>query len=138
MVELLSMFTGRNHDRIFLSVRDATDRLGFSDWRAAAAAFDELRAVNLISLTHEAFFDVKTGSTSRARVWRLNWVDEEGKPVSPDVLPCLDHQSLSSKARKRVERRQTALSRYFKAHASKKFSVVDSTAFDARSCKIGA
>src|SRR5947209_14477503 len=74
LVELLSMFTGRNNGNLFLSLHDATDRLGFSDWRAAAAAFEELEKVGLITMTLDAYFDVKAGAQSRARAWRLNWI----------------------------------------------------------------
>lgn len=138
MIELLSMFTGGNNGRLFLSLHDATDRLGFSDWRAAAAAFEELETVGLITMTLEAYFDVKTGIQPRARAWRLNWIGEDGERLAPEALPTIDERAIAPRGRKRLARRQSALKRYFKAHEVGKFTVVDSTTLDARSAEIVA
>jgi hypothetical protein len=132
MVELLSMYNGSNNGRLFLSVKDATDRLGFSDWRAAAAAFAELEAVNLITVTVDAFFDLKAGVHSRARAWNLNWIGANGERLAPEALPPLNEGTLEPRNRKRLQRRQKALKRYFKEYAERKFAVVDSTTLEAR------
>jgi hypothetical protein len=132
MVELLSMFNGRNNGQIFLSLRDATDRLGYSDWRPAAAAFEELERAGLITMTVAAYFDIKTGKHSRARAWRLNWIDENGCRLAPEALPTVNEHRLDVRARKRLRRRQSALKRYFKERDAGRFSAVDSTILDAR------
>jgi hypothetical protein len=132
MVELLSMFTGSNNGRLFLSLQDATDRLGFSDWRAAATAFEELQTVGLITMTIDAYFDVKAGVHSRARAWRLNWIGDDGERLAPEALPAMREPALSSRARKRLARRQRAVKRYFKDHGAGKFTVVESTTLEAR------
>lgn len=43
LLELQAMFNGTNNGAIFLSVRDATARLGLADYKAAQSAFAELR-----------------------------------------------------------------------------------------------
>lgn len=132
MVELLSIYNGRNNGSLFLSVKDATDRLGFSDWRAAASALRELELTGLITMTVQSYFDIRTGVHSRARAWRLNWIADDGERLADDALPKFDEQALDIRARKRLARRQTALKRYFKDHAKGKFAAVDSTTLDAR------
>jgi len=136
MVELLSMYNGSNNGRLFLSVKDATDRLGFSDWRAAAAAFAELETVGLITKTVEAYFDIRTGIHSRARAWRLNWIGDDGERLAPEALTPMDEEGLDGRGRKRMQRRQNALKRYFKEHSKGKFAVVDSTTLEARMAEI--
>jgi hypothetical protein len=138
MIELLSMYSGTNNGNLFLSLKDATDRLGFSDWRAADAAFADLRSTGLITMSFESYFDIKTGVHSRARAWRLNWIDAGGERLAPEALPAVVENSLDAKARKRLRRRQSALKRYFKEHAERKFAVVDSTTLDARKAEIGS
>lgn len=134
-VELLSMYNGSNNGRLFLSVQDATDRLGFSDWHAAAAAFGELKAVDLIAMSLKSYFDIKTGIHSRARAWRLKWIGPSGERLAPYALLPFDDTALDARSGKRLERRQSALKRYFKEHESGKFAVVDSTTLDARSAE---
>jgi hypothetical protein len=132
MIELLSMYNGANNGELFLSVKDAMDRLGFSDWHAAAAAFGELECVGLITMTRTAYFDIKTGKHSRARTWRLNWIADNGFRLAPQALPAVDETILDARGRKRLRRRQEALKRYFKEMQAGKFSAVDSTILDAR------
>lgn len=57
VIELLSMFNGTNNGSLFLSVRDATDRLGASDFRVALNAFEELQQLGLIRKTFVDLFD---------------------------------------------------------------------------------
>jgi hypothetical protein len=132
MIELLSMYNGSNNGTLFLSLQDATDRLGFIDWRAAASAFAELEASGLITKTVEGYFDIKAGVHSRARAWRLNWIGDDGERLAPEALTPFDDATLNLKSRKRLERRQTALKRYFREHSEGKFAAVVSTTLDAR------
>ncbi len=71
-VELQSMFNGANNGTLFLSVRDAADRLGFTGLEAAQNAMKELESLGLVSVTVESSFAMKAGETSRARAYRLN------------------------------------------------------------------
>jgi hypothetical protein len=132
MVEMLSMHDGKNNGTLFLSVRDATDRLGFSDCRAAMGAFEELQAVKLISLTIAGHFAMKAGEVSKAQAWRLNFVDANGQPVSEDGLPKLDHNTLPPKMRARMAKRQKTLKRYLKDKQAGKFAGEETTTLNAR------
>lgn len=130
MLELLSLYNGTNNGNLFLSVRDATERLGFSDYRPAMAAFEELELAGLITPTFVGYFTIKAGEASRASTWCLNWIGDDGKRLAaeemrilPDVLP--------KGARKRLDRRQSALKRYHKDRQAGKFAVVVSSTLEA-------
>lgn len=112
LIELLAMYNGKNNGRIFLSVQDATDRLGFSNARPAMTAFEELQAVGLITCTAKGAYRKKAG-VIRASRWRLNWLDDDGERLGPESFPVVDFDKLDKRARKRLQRRQTALKRYF-------------------------
>lgn len=131
-LELLSMFNGTNNGAIFLSVRDATDRLGFTDFRPALEAFAELERTGLISLTFAGTFAIRTGEVSKAHAWRLNFVDAEGKPASEDSLPAIDLNALPAKSQSRMAKRQKVLKRYLKERQEGKFAVGDFTTLEAR------
>ncbi len=126
------MHNGRNNGAIFLSVRDATDRLGFADYRPAIAALEELQLLKLIRLTIEGHFNITVGGVSKAHAWHLNFVDEKGQPASEEALPPIDLNALPEKMRKRMGKRQKVLKRYLKDVQQGKFSVGDFTTFDAR------
>jgi hypothetical protein len=132
LFELQAMFNGTNNGTIFLSVRDATARLGLADFKAAQSAFAELRQVGWISETVAGCFAVKAGEVSRARAWRLNWIGRDGKSASPDVLPALDYAILTKAQRARVERCQKVLSRYLKDYQRGHFAVEESPTYGAR------
>lgn len=125
MIELLSMFNGLNNGTLFLSVKDATARLGFSNPLPASDAFHELESVGLITNTLVGSFRVKTGRGSMARAWRLNWLDKEGKRAGPDILASLDMAKLEPTQRRRLEKRQTALKKFVKNTVDEKFAVTD-------------
>lgn len=113
LVELTAMYSGPDtNGRLFLSVRDAALRLGLSDVKAASSAFDELLAVGLLRVSSAAHFNVKSGGSSRARAFWLNWKDTNGSPVSGEVLPDLDFGQLSKKQKRRVETRSRAIRSY--------------------------
>lgn len=126
------MFNGTNNGAIFLSVRDATARLGLADYKAAQAAFSELIQLGWITETLAGSFTVKAGEVSRARAWQLNWIGRDGKSTGPDVLPPLDFSTLTRTQRLRVERRQKVLSRYLKDYQRGQFAVEESTTMSVR------
>ena len=73
LVELAMMENGKNNGTLFLSVRDAADRMGIASPQAAGRAFDELEELGFIACTTAAHFALKAGTGSRARAWRLTW-----------------------------------------------------------------
>lgn len=119
LVELTAIYTGpKCHGRLFLSVRDAARRLGLSDLAAAGAAIDELLELGFLTETVPSHFAMKAGGKSRARGFRLNWKDEEGRPVSDSTLPDLDFGKLTRRQKLRVERRAHALADYAKVNST--------------------
>jgi len=132
LFELQAMFNGTNNGAIFLSVRDATARLGMADLKAGQAAFAELQRLGWITETVSGCFAVKAGELSRARAWRLNWIGRDGKSAGPDALPPLDYATLSKPQRQRVNRRQTVLSGYLRDYQNGRFAVEESITLSAR------
>jgi hypothetical protein len=126
------MYNGKNNGAIFLSVRDATARLGFVDFRPAMAAFEELQLLKLIRLEAAGSFNMKVGGVSKAPAWHLNIVDAHGQPASEESLPEVDLNALPQAMQRRMARRQAVLKRYLKDYQDGKFPVVDSTTLDAR------
>lgn len=126
LTELVMLENGKNNGSLWLSVQDATDRLGLADARPAMRAFDDLRDRGLIAMTKDAHFTVKAAETSRARCWRLTWLPFDGKP------PTNNWQSYEApahtKARKATDRGLQAMARYRKALAAHKIPLVDFTA----------
>lgn len=128
LVELVMLDNGDNNGSLYLSLSDATDRLGFSDHHSVSAAFDELIDRGFIRCSREAHFQVKASDHSRARCWRLTWL----------AAPCLKRSATnewesydpprSSKPRKRAERGMQALKRYYKALTSSRLPLVESPA----------
>jgi hypothetical protein len=135
LVELLSMFNGRNNGELFLSVRDATHRIGLADFRATLAAFEELQELKLIEKTFVGFFAVKAGEC-RASAWRLTWIGEDGRASFSDRWRVIGVNDLSDRSRKRLERRQSVLDRYLKGLRRGRISVVDSSTVQARSVEV--
>jgi hypothetical protein len=132
MFELLSMHNGANNGSIFLSVRDASDRLGFSSLHPASEAFKELLGLGLITKTMEGSFSIKAGEGSLARAWRLNWIHDDGKLAGPEKLAPIDFSKLSAKGKRRLAARQRALERYTKERVAGNLAVVDSSTPMAR------
>jgi hypothetical protein len=119
LIELTAMYTGpKCHGRLFLSVRDAARRLGLSDLAAAGTAIDELLDLGFLVETVPSHFAMKAGGKSRARGFRLNWKDEDGRPVGDSTLPDLDYGKLSKRQKLRVERRAHALADYAKTNST--------------------
>ena len=129
--ELHAMFNGTNNGAIFLSVRDAADRIGLADLKAVSAAFEELRALGFITETVGSSFTIKPTGVSKARAWRLNWLGRGGC-LGPDCLPPLDFGKLSKMQKRRVEKRSGVLRRYLGDYRKGKFPVEDSNTLSAR------
>ena len=129
--ELTSLHTGKNNGTLFLSVRDATYRMGLNDYAAAIKAIDGLIGLGLITVTAEASFNVKASETSRARAFRLNWIDEDGFSKSGDAFS-LDMATISPCRRKRVERRMKSLKAFVRDREKGKFAVGESPTMAAR------
>jgi hypothetical protein len=129
--ELHAMFNGTNNGAIFLSCRDAADRIGLADLKAVCAAFEELRAIGFITETIGSSFTIKPTGVSKARAWQLNWIGRGGC-LGPDCLPPLDFGKLSKVQKRRVEKRSGVLSRYLGNYQKGRFPVEDSTTLEAR------
>lgn len=134
LFELAMMENGKNNGSIYLSVRDASDRLGFSDYEPAQRAFGDLMDRGLIAMTKEAHFSIKAAETSRARCWRLTWLPWPEGPRGQKA-PTNEWESYQAPgktpARKRANRRLEALARYRKAWATDKIPVRDSRTIEA-------
>lgn len=129
--ELHAMFNGTNNGAIFLSVRDAADRIGLADLKAVSAAFEELRALGFITETIGSSFTIKPTGVSKARAWGLNWIGRGGC-LGPDCLPPLDFGKLTKMQKRRVAKRSGVLSRYVGNYQKGKFPVEDSITIEAR------
>ena len=127
------MYNGTNNGELFLSVRDAAGRLGFSSYRSTMNAIDEVVSFGWISETIGSTFTTKADAISRARAWRLNWINDRTRVCGgPDRLPPLDFGKLSPKQRRRVNGRQATLKRYLKEYSEGNFAVEKSATVDAR------
>ena len=135
LLEIIAMENGSNNGAIWLSVRDATDRLGLSDFRAIQTAFDDLQDRGLIRMTKDAHFSVKASDASRARCWRLTWIGIPDGPRGRPVVATNDWEQYQApgktKARRRADKRQRALARYRKDLDANRLPVVDSTTMEA-------
>lgn len=126
LTELVALYNGRNNGSLYLSVADATARLGLSDTRAASRAFDDLEAVGLIELSKDAHFNVKTGEASRARCWRIPWEAWPENPNRAKRSPQFGWEQYEASG-KRADRRLRVLAKFRKALVNGKFPDVDFT-----------
>jgi hypothetical protein len=125
LVELIMLYDGKNNGSLYLSVRDAADRIGVADLSAASKAFDALQKLGFIEVSREAHFSIKASHTSKARCWRLRW--EAGPDRRPPSLAYMTAEPpAGSKERKRMERGQRALKRYRKQMDRGQFAVLES------------
>lgn len=135
LTEIVMIENGKNNGSLWLSVADATDRLGQSDARPAMRAFEDLQDRGFLRMTKDAHFTIKASDTSRARCWRITWLAFDGKPPSNDWH---SYQAPpQTKARSRADRGLKAMARYRKAQSSHKIPVVDFTALSAETPEIG-
>jgi hypothetical protein len=133
MFELQAMFNGSNNGTLFLSCKDAADRLGLSDLKAVRAAFDELSALGFITETIGSSFTMKAGEggISKARAWNLNWI-VRGHCIGQDSLAPLDFSLLTKLQKRRVQKRSHVLSRYLGEYQQGKYAVEESSTLDPR------
>lgn len=128
LVELTMLDNGMNNGSLYLSLRDATGRLGLSDHHSVSLAFDELLDRGFIRCAKEAHFQIKAADQSRARCWRLTWL------TAPSLKHGATHEweiyepPTGSKQRIRAERGLKALKRYYRALTSNRLPVVESIA----------
>lgn len=112
LVELAMIENGSNNGSLYLSVRDAADRLGMSDLTSTSRAFDELIDRGFIRCTKEAHFEVKAAETSRARCWRLTCLAADNRPPTNEwetyAAPA------QTTARKRADKGMKVLKRHRK------------------------
>jgi hypothetical protein len=125
LLELAMMENGRNNGTgLFLSVRDAADRMGVADPNTAGAAFEELEKLGFIVCTSPAHFAVKAGSGSRARYWRLTW-----EAVAGAMGPTHEYEKLEpepgTRDRKRMIAGQKALKRWKREQDENRIAVQD-------------
>ena len=124
LMELIFMYNGYNNGSIYLSVRDAADRMGVADLTAASNAFNELQDMGLIECMDEGSFHVKASSHSRARMWRLTFHTGPG-----NRLPTMDYENCEptpgTKARRRMEAGLRVYKRYYRNRDHDKFPVLD-------------
>lgn len=133
LTELTMIESGKNNGSLWLSVKDATDRLGLADARPAIRAFEDLQDRGFARKTKDAHFCVKAAETSRARCWRLTWLAFDNKPPSNDWQ---SYQApKQTKARKAADRGLRAMARFRKALSSHKIPVVDFTALNTISAE---
>ncbi|MCO5792081.1 MAG: hypothetical protein HEQ21_04615 [Blastomonas sp.] len=123
LFELAMIENSKNNGSLYLSVRDAADRLGMSDLKSVTNAFDDLEDRGLIQCTKPAHFEVKAADHSRARCWKLTWVAANRRP------PCDKWRAFSaphdSKADLRARRGMAALQRYGYALNSHRLPVLE-------------
>lgn len=124
LVELTMIDNGKNNGAIFLSIKDAADRIGVVNTTSVCGAFKELRECGFITMTKDAHFRVKASHKARARCWKLNWL-----PLPSLAAPtgeCLSYEPpLRTHARKRMEAGQQALKRFRRVQAAGKSPVYD-------------
>lgn len=129
--ELVMLYNGSNNGSLYLSVRDAADRLGLSDFHAVQDAFDDLQDRGFAVMAKEAHFKVKAADTSRARCWRLTWHSWPECPQRSKRAPTNDWERYQvergTRANKRADKRLRALARHHKANAAGRLPVVDFT-----------
>jgi hypothetical protein len=135
LVELAMMENGQNNGSLYLSVTDATDRLGLSERRVAMAAFDELEARGFIAMTKNSSFHVKAAASSRARCWRLTWQRYDEKGPTNDWERA--EPEAGSRDRKRMERGLRALKSYRRALSENRMPGVDFTPLNPISVEAG-
>lgn len=125
LIEIVMLENGRNNGSLWLSVKDAVDRLGMTDARPAIRAFEMLQSVGLVAMTKDAHFSIKTAETSRARCWRLTWRAFDGKPPSNKWQ---DYQPKGGTPEsKRAHKGLKAMDRYRKQQSANQIPIVDFT-----------
>lgn len=125
LTEMTMMENGKNNGELYLSVRDAADRMGVADHSAATAAFAELESMGFIACTRDAHFAVKSGDGSRARCWRLTWQSTPCLRIGPTSEYQDRRPDAGSRAAKRMDAGCRALKRYGGSISQNKIAGVD-------------
>ena len=130
-LELLLIDNGRNNGSLYLSIRDATDRLGLSDRKAIQRGFDELVACGLVVCSKEAHFEIKAAEQSRARCWRLTWLPVGNRRETNEWEAYRPQPK--TKANTRCEKAMRALKRYYKQYTSHRLPVQETSTIEQSS-----
>lgn len=125
LTEIVMLENGRNNGSLWLSIRDAADRLGITDARPIIRSFEMLQLAGLIAMTKDAHFSVKASETSRARCWRLTWRRFNNKGPSDEWRSYQPESGTRGSAR--ANKGQRAMARYRKQCAQNQMPVVDFT-----------
>lgn len=123
LFELAMMENSKNNGSLYLSVRDAADRLGMADPTSVANAFAELVDRGLIRCAKDAHFEVKAADQARARCWMLTWLPANKKPPTSEWRAY--RAPSGSKAEVRTRRGMAALKRYLQALTSRRLPVLE-------------
>jgi hypothetical protein len=130
LVELTSLDNGENNGSLYLSVRDAADRMGVADLSAASRSFDTLQYLGFIQMVEDATFNVKASERSRARCWRLTWLAGPGRKAP--TWDFLQREPMpKTREHKRMERGLRALKAFRRARDSGRLPVLDSDTLSA-------
>ena len=124
IIEISMLYNGNNNGSLYLSVRDAADRLGVADHSSVTSAFDQLQEFGFIEISKEAHFSVKASHLSRARCWRLTWESAVGKR-RPSFAYLKREPKPQTRDRKRMEKGLRALKRYRKDLDSNRLPVLE-------------
>lgn len=142
LVEVVHLYKGDNNGSLYLSAREARDRLGLGDCRPVLRGFEDLQDRGFLELAKEAHFAVKASDTSRARVWRITWHAWLESPVKARRAPTNDWRNYQppggTRSSKRADKRLRALARYRKEAAAGRLPVVNFTTIGAKMPHIGA
>lgn len=126
LVELIMLENGSNNGSLYLSTRDAADRLGMSDERPAMRAFADLVDRGFVRLTKDAHFCIKAADQSRARCWRLTWLPWDNRGPSNDWF---DYRAPpETTERKRADLGLRALKSFYQDVTSHRYPAVEFTA----------
>ncbi len=133
LAELLMIFNGGNNGSLHLSARDATARLGLSDFRPVQRAFADLQDRGFVELTRASHFSVKAAEGSRARCWRISWLPWPECPSRDRRAPCWGFEQytpMSGRDAARADRRLRTLAKHRKDVAAGNLPVVESTTME--------
>jgi len=83
LVELYALYNGSNNGTLYMSVRQAQQRLGDVGRKAAEKAFNELQDRGFITVVQKGSFTCKV---QLATTWRLTEHDCEGRPATKDFM----------------------------------------------------
>ena len=83
LVELYALYNGSNNGTLYMSVRQAQQRLGDVGRKAAEKAFNELQDRGFITVVQKGSFTCKV---QLATTWRLTEHDCEGRHATKDFM----------------------------------------------------